>query len=134
AILMSLITDREKFGRRTWLALRDTAYSTTAIMFLLVSVGILNRLLAVTNVAGWIAHNLSEMQLTALAFIFMTLLLYLILGMFMDPIGMMLLTVPIFAPTVTALGIDMVWFGVFLVLMGEIAIITPPVGVQSFIV
>lgn len=134
AIILSWITGGKDFGAKMLAALRDTVYATTAIMFLLVSVSFLNRLLAVTNVAAWIAQRVGGLQLEALGFIGLMVVLYLILGMFMDPVGMMLLTVPVFSPTLQALNIDMIWFGVFIVMMGEIAITSPPVGVQSFII
>jgi len=59
---------------------------------------------------------------------------YLILGMFMDPLAIMLLTIPIFAPTLETLGIDLLWYGIFAVAMGELAIVTPPVGILSYLV
>ena len=59
---------------------------------------------------------------------------YIILGMFMDAMSMLVLTVPIAVPMVTALGVDPVWFGIFVVVMCEIGLITPPVGMNLFVV
>jgi C4-dicarboxylate transporter DctM subunit len=61
-------------------------------------------------------------------------LFYVILGMFMDAMSMLVLTVPIAVPMVTALGVDPIWFGVFVVVMCEIGLITPPVGMNLFVV
>jgi TRAP-type C4-dicarboxylate transport system permease large subunit len=58
---------------------------------------------------------------------------YIILGMFIDPVSMMLMTLPVSFPIVTALGLHPIWFGVVLVMMIEIGLITPPVGVILFI-
>jgi TRAP-type C4-dicarboxylate transport system permease large subunit len=59
---------------------------------------------------------------------------YLVLGMFMDVMSMLVATVPITYPIVTALGVDPIWFGIFIILMCELALITPPVGMNLFVV
>ena len=59
--------------------------------------------------------------------------IYILLGMFIDPISMMLMTLPVAYPIVTSLGHDPVWFGVALVLMIEVGMITPPVGIILFV-
>ncbi|MEE3101541.1 MAG: TRAP transporter large permease subunit, partial [Pseudomonadota bacterium] len=59
--------------------------------------------------------------------------LYLLLGMFLDPLGAMLLTVPVLLPVLDQAGIDLIWFGVFLVKFLEIGMITPPIGLNVFV-
>ena len=59
--------------------------------------------------------------------------IYIVLGMFIDPISMMLMTLPVTYPIVTSLGFDPVWFGIALVLMIEVGMITPPVGIILFV-
>ena len=66
--------------------------------------------------------------------LFVLLLFYVLLGTFMDAMSMMVLTVPIVLPIVLAAGIDPVWFGIFIVIMCEVALITPPVGMNLFVV
>jgi TRAP-type C4-dicarboxylate transport system permease large subunit len=61
-------------------------------------------------------------------------ILYLILGCFLDALAMVVGTIPIVFPIVVALGIDPVWFGIFLVIMAELALITPPVGMNLYVV
>ena len=61
-------------------------------------------------------------------------ILYLILGCFLDALAMIVGTIPIIFPITTALGIDPVWFGIFLVIMAELALITPPVGMNLYVV
>ena len=61
-------------------------------------------------------------------------LFYLILGMFMDVLSMQVATIPITYPIVTALGVDPIWFGIYIVLMCELGMITPPVGMNLFVV
>jgi TRAP-type C4-dicarboxylate transport system permease large subunit len=62
------------------------------------------------------------------------LMVYLILGMFMDAIGMMLLTLPVFYPAVIALGYDPIWFGIIVVKMAGVCLVTPPIGLNCFVV
>jgi TRAP-type C4-dicarboxylate transport system permease large subunit len=62
------------------------------------------------------------------------LLFYVVLGMFMDAIGMLLLTLPVIYPAVVALGYDPIWFGIIVVKMAEICLITPPIGLNCFVV
>lgn len=122
-----------EFLRATVIALRDTVASVGGILFLLMGAAILNRMLALSGAARWLAQQVEAADLNRVGLIVLMVVLYLILGMFMEPISMMLLTVPILLPTVVATGIDPIWFGVFIVLLGEIGILTPPVGVLVFV-
>lgn len=117
----------------SWHALRDTVASVGAIFLVLVGATMLNRFLALSGTAQMFADGVTEAGLPVLGLIAVLTIFYLLLGMFMDPIAMMLLTVPILLPTATAAGISPLWFGVFVVLMGEIAILSPPVGMLAFI-
>ncbi len=62
------------------------------------------------------------------------LLIYLVMGCFLEGIGMVLITVPVFLPIVTGYGYDPLWFGVVVVIMVEVGLITPPVGMNLFII
>jgi TRAP-type C4-dicarboxylate transport system permease large subunit len=73
-------------------------------------------------------------DLSATAFLLILVVAYLILGMFLDSLAVILLTVPLLVAPLTALGVDLVWFGVFVIVMVEIAMVTPPIGVLSFII
>ncbi|MFZ2103699.1 MAG: TRAP transporter large permease [Oricola sp.] len=88
-------------------------------------------MLGVTQaVTGWVAtFDLGQVGLILALIVF-----YLILGMFMDAMSMLVLTVPITVPLVATVGIDSIWFGIFIVLMCELALITPPVGMNLFVV
>ena len=66
--------------------------------------------------------------------ILVLIVFYLILGMFMDVLSMQVATIPITYPIVTALGVDPIWYGIFIVLMCELGMITPPVGMNLFVV
>lgn len=114
-------------------AARDTLASVGSLLFVLIGAVLLNRFLALSGAAQWFSDIIGNAGLTSLQFAAVVIVLYLILGMFMDPIPMMLLTVPLLLPTAVELGFSAIWFGVFVVLLGEIAIMSPPVGVLSFV-
>ena len=72
--------------------------------------------------------------LSGTGFMLVLIVFYLVLGMFMDVLSMLVATIPITFPIVTALGVDPIWFGIFIVLMCELGLITPPVGMNLFVV
>lgn len=114
-------------------ALLETARTTAMIFAIIVGVLIFVRFLAFSGMpsalAGWVAA-LPVNRYVVLAAI---LILYLVLGMFLDGIGMLLLTIPILLPAVLALGFNPIFFGVVVVRMVEIALITPPVGLNVYV-
>jgi tripartite ATP-independent transporter DctM subunit len=124
----------QQLGRAVADALRDTVASVGSIMFLLVGAALLNRMLAISGTAGWFADMVGEAGLSRLQLIGVVLIIYLVLGMFMEPLSMMLLTVPILLPVAATAGIEPIWFGVFFILMAEVALLTPPVGILVFVV
>jgi TRAP-type C4-dicarboxylate transport system permease large subunit len=87
-----------------------------------------------TGAAQAITHWIASFGLSQLALLLVLLVFYVVLGTFMDAMSMLVLTVPIVIPVVVAAGIDPVWFGIFIVIMCEIALITPPVGMNLFVV
>lgn len=124
--------------RRLSLAsLRDAVYDTlrtTGMIFgILFGALIFNAFVTVTtiplNMVNWVSH----MDLAPLSVLLLVLLLYFFLGMILDASAMMTLTVPLFFPLITGLGYDAVLFGVLVVRMTEIALITPPVGMNVYV-
>jgi C4-dicarboxylate transporter, DctM subunit len=72
--------------------------------------------------------------MSPLAVMLLLILFYLVLGCFIDSLGMILITVPVFLPLVLGLGYDPIWFGVLVVVVVEIGLITPPVGMNLFVI
>lgn len=114
-------------------AAKGTLSATGSVLFLIVGAAIFSRLLAVTGAAQWLSTNMQALSGNIVLFVVTLIILYFILGMFMDSIAMILLTVPLILPVVMAAGYSDMWFGVFLVLMAEIGVLTPPVGMLVFI-
>jgi len=114
--------------------LRDTAKSTAYIMFLVVGAqlltGTLSMLRVPDNAVLWVS-SLAVSPMLVLMFIY---LLYLFLGCFMDGISMMVVTLPVIVPIIRTLGFDPIWFGVALVILIEMALLTPPVGLNVYVI
>ena len=114
--------------------LRDTAKTTAYIMFLVVGAqlltGTLSMLRVPDNAVLWVA-SLAVSPMLVLMFIY---LLYLFLGCFMDGISMMVVTLPVIVPILNSLGFDLIWFGVALVILVEMAMLTPPVGLNVYVI
>jgi len=81
-----------------------------------------------------IAEWVRSLDVTPTGVLFILLLIYMLLGCFLEGLSMMITTVPIVAPLVISLGVDPVWFGIFIVLVTELALITPPVGINLYVV
>ena len=114
--------------------LAETARIVGSIFLLIIGAAFLNRAFILSGLPVWIASYIEELGLSRAALIVVLMVAYLVIGMFMEPLSMMLLTVPILMPTLAAADISLIWFGVFVVLLGEIAILTPPMGILSFVV
>ena len=117
-----------------WDSLKQTA-ELTAVLFILIIAGLLfSRFLVVSGFVSDLTDLVINSGLSASGFIFVMVLMYLVLGMFIDPLSMLVMTVPFIFPVIQGYGLDPLWFGVILVKMIEIAVITPPVGLNLFAV
>ena len=117
-----------------WTALNETVRISCMIMLIVAGATIFGHFLAVTTIPSSIGLWVSELQLPSPAIIGIIFLVYLLLGMLMDSLAMIMLTIPIFYPVITQLGYDPIWFGVIIVLVAETGVITPPVGINAFVV
>ena len=111
-----------------------TTYVSAMIMLIAVSAFYLNFVLGIMGVPQAMAEFVSSLGTSQIQLIIVLLILYLILGCFMDALAMIIGTIPVVMPLVIALKIDPVWFGIFLVIMAEMALITPPVGMNLYVV
>ena len=111
-----------------------SAVTTTGMtLLILVSAFYLNFILGVLGVPGQVSAFVASFDVHPLMMIMLLVLLYMILGCFLDALAMMIATIPIVLPVVTHLGYDSIWFGIFLVMMCELALITPPVGMNLYV-
>lgn len=117
-----------------WAALRETAIQTTSIFLIAAAAKIFVAFIALTRVAPEIVGAVTSAEPNVAVLMIVIALIYLALGMFLDPIGIMVLTLPLMVPLVESYGLDLIWFGVVVVKLLEIGLITPPVGLNVFVI
>ncbi|MCY3827961.1 MAG: TRAP transporter large permease subunit [Rhodospirillaceae bacterium] len=115
-------------------ALAGTVKTTSMIMLLLAGSALLTQAMAFTGLPRTLAEWIGTLELSPTLLIAILTLFYIGLGCFLDGISMIVLTMAVIEPLVRTAGIDMIWFGVFVVLVGEMALITPPIGFNLFLV
>jgi len=124
--------------RLTFAAFREAVVNTlgTSAMLYTIVIGanVLNPFLAITRIPAAIGEGLGALGLGAYGTLVVIILAYILLGMFMDGLSMLVITVPIVFPVIVALGFDPIWFGVVAVIVIEMGMITPPVGLNVFVV
>ena len=113
---------------------QQTARISGMILLIIATAFVLNLTISLTGVADQLTKWVTSFGMSATAMLFALILFYLVLGMFMDVLSMQVATIPLTYPIVTALGVDPIWFGIFIVLMCELGLITPPVGMNLFVV
>jgi tripartite ATP-independent transporter DctM subunit len=127
-----------KSRKLTWLLLQHcfvhTAKTSGMILLIITAAFVLNLAISLTGVAEAMTAWVTSFGLSATQLLLVLVVFYLLLGMFMDVLSMMVATIPITFPIVTAMGVDPVWYGIFIVLMCELGMITPPVGMNLFVV
>jgi len=116
-----------------WEITLDTARSLAIIGVLIVGVFLLVQFISLSGLPSFIAKTVSNWALPIPVTLVMIYLVYLILGCFLDAFGLLLLTVPFFLPVIIHLGLNPIWFGVIVVKLTEIGLLTPPVGIQIYV-
>ncbi|MDO8531546.1 MAG: TRAP transporter large permease [Dehalococcoidia bacterium] len=112
---------------------RGTMESTVMVLVILIGASVFTVFLTVSGVAQTAASHVINLGLPPLQFYIVLILLYIFLGMFLDPLAMMLITLPFLMPVVRTLGWDPVWFGIFIIRMAGIGLITPPLGLNVYV-
>lgn len=112
----------------------ETLQTSASLFIIGVGAAMFTRFLGLTGVSSYISGFVSGSELSYVQLMVIIVIIYLILGMFMEPFGAMLVTLPVLLPILRAEGLDLVWFGVLLVKLLEIGMITPPVGLNVFVI
>jgi tripartite ATP-independent transporter DctM subunit len=115
-------------------ALKDSIATTATLMLILIAAHIIGPFLALSHLPAVVGGWLTGLPVGPYGVLALILITYLILGCFMEGFSMLVLTMPIFYPVIVALGFDPIWFGVIVVITLEMGLITPPVGINVFIV
>ena len=128
------VAQRRMTWAKLWEAVRDAILTTSQIFFVGMGALMFTRLLSFTGASNMLAQLIAPLGLDPVMVIIAISVIYLILGMFLDPIGIMLITMPVFIPLLKAMNLDLVWFGVLVVKFIEIGMLTPPLGFNVFVV
>jgi C4-dicarboxylate transporter, DctM subunit len=125
-------------GRFSWSAMRSaflSAVRTNAMLCLIVAAaGFLSLAMGYLGIPRAVAEVVAQMQLSRYGLIVILMIVYLILGCFIDGVSMIVMTLPITLPLIAAAGFDKLWYGIFLVIAVELAQVTPPVGFNLFVI
>ena len=112
----------------------EAARTSAALFFMLLGAIVFSNFIRMSGVAVELSEAILAWPLGPTGTLIVILLIFVPLGMIMDPLSMMLLTMPVVLPTVVALGHDPIWFGIILIKMCELANITPPIGLHAFVI
>ncbi|CCH49894.1 TRAP transporter large permease [Pseudodesulfovibrio piezophilus] len=133
ALIIATLSGKMTF-RKFWLAVNDSLKISCMIMVIIFGAVIFGRFLAITRLPFEAASAVAALPIPPMVIILIICLIYVIGGMVMDALALLLVTIPIFFPVVTAMGYDPLWFGVLITVVTTLGAITPPVGVNLFIV
>jgi C4-dicarboxylate transporter DctM subunit len=114
--------------------LLTTVRTSSMIMLIVTAAFLLSFALSILGIPAQLAAWLSSMQLTPVTFVIILVIFYLILGTFMEALSMMVTTVPILVPVLKAMGVDLVWFGIIMVILLEAALVSPPEGLNLYVI
>ncbi len=115
-------------------ALLGTMRSTGMIMLIIVAAYFLNFVMSAVGLTTKLTDVIQGLGLSKWEMLLAVIVFYVILGCFMETLSMMITTIPVIAPVMEALGFDMIWFGIVIIVLIETALITPPVGLNLFVV
>jgi C4-dicarboxylate transporter DctM subunit len=115
-------------------ALEETIRTTAMVFFIIIGADLFGYFMALSQMPIRLASWLSGLHVAPVVVLWTVIVTYILLGALMDELAMILLTVPIFFPVVTAVGYDPIWFGVVIVIVVQIGLIAPPVGLNVFVI
>lgn len=126
------------FGGVSWDMLQEsllgTIKITAMIMLIVIGASFLNFTLASAGLGRELTNFMEGLGLSSLGFILVVVILYIVLGFFIETLSLMVVTIPIIVPMVLEQGYDVIWFGILMIVLIEMALITPPVGLNLYVV
>jgi C4-dicarboxylate transporter DctM subunit len=132
ALIITVVTSRMTF-RRFLDSILEASMTTAMIMLLMVGAFVFMKFLAISRLPFLLSQTIAGLTVPPSVILIGVVILYIILGMFLDVISAVVLTVPILYPSVVAMGYDPIWFGVIIVLLVEMGVVTPPVGINVYV-
>jgi len=134
ASILIAVCIRKMNGRLLYQAFVEGCKMTGMVMMMVVGSKIFLRFITLSQLTGYITSLIVGLNVSKYLILFFVFLLYLVLGSVFDIMAGILLTVPVFYPIMTAIGFDPLWFGVFVVAMMEMGELTPPIGLNCFVI
>ena len=132
--LLAIVRHRGLKGIELRKTLLETVRTSAMIFGILIAALVFSKFLALSGVANAMGDFLTDLDVNRWIIVALVALIYLALGMMMDAPGLLAITLPITHPVMMTLGFDPIWFGIFVVLLVEIGAVTPPVGINCFVV
>jgi tripartite ATP-independent transporter DctM subunit len=121
-----------------WVNLRQafamTVRLNAMVCWIMISAAAFSKMVAVSGLGDWICASITGMEISRWLILVLMQLIFFLLGMFLDPAGIILITTPIFVPIILQLGFDPLWFGILFTVNMEMAYITPPFGFNLFVI
>lgn len=125
---------RRLTGRVLWTSVMEAVTTTASLLFVAYGAVMFTKFLALSGLPVFLGNTIESWQLSPYMLILAASVIYLILGMFLDPMGVLLLSLPVMQPMFDAVGADPIWVGVIVVKFIEIGLLTPPVGFNVYVV
>ncbi|MGE0315780.1 MAG: TRAP transporter large permease [Lautropia sp.] len=134
SFLMTAFVLRTLTLRGFYEAVRQTASTTIVLFLIVIGAKIFGKAITIYQVPAMISQLVDLHIASPQAFLLVVTAVLLVLGLFLESLSMLLIMMPVLSPTIGALGIDPIWFGIYFVILIEIALITPPVGMNLFVI
>ena len=136
AIMVSILAvfSRQLSFQKVKSVLFETTKTTAMLYLIVIGANVLSPFLALTHIPFYLGEGLASLGFGAYGTLIVILIAYIILGMFMDGLSMLVISIPIVYPVIMSFGFDPIWFGVIAVIVIEMGMITPPVGINVFVV
>jgi len=115
-------------------AVKGTLRTTGMIMFIIIAANFLNFVLVSIGLTDDLSDFIENLAISKYTMLAIVTLMFIVLGLFIETLSLMVITIPIVAPVMVTLGFDPVWFGIYLIILIEMALITPPVGLNLYVV
>ena len=126
---------RGKLSRKNFIeALTSTAFGTGSIFIILIGTIFLTKFLALSGLPTWLADTMLSVSDSPIWIILAVAIIYIILGMFIDSIGLLLLTLPLLLPIANGADMNLIWFGIILIKLLEIGLVSPPDGLNVYVI
>ncbi|WP_428912446.1 TRAP transporter large permease [Niallia sp. Krafla_26] len=133
AFLLTVLTKKLSF-KKLLSSLDETLRLTVMLFLILIGAGLFGKFLALSQIPMYLTNLVGSLDVNPYVILFLILGVYFILGMFLEGIAIMTLTLPIVFPIITQLGFDGLWFGVIMIMLINIGVLTPPLGLSVYII